>query len=379
MFTWVLTPQEFEALKQHVAKINTRAQKRGFTGCIDLKGVQRTVTNAKTNLLEVVFDATLSGEAPSYNGWKFLAAVDSVADEFVLRAAPGEDTSVINRKVLQHGYCGHCQIKRPNRVHTYLVQNSEYNTVMQVGSTCIKDFLGWTVSPVFLDEDSIAKKITDFLDSFHSSASYSPQSIIRIADAVVSLYGWTSSSGTIPTRNLVSSFLYGTSAGDGELQKEISSRLAATEDHSQEIIDTLCAQLPANTEYGQNLLACLKADYVEPKHLGLVVSAVPAFHKLTAEPAEKVLPVEYRYAGDLDEKVTVTGAVSLIRYVDGFYGQGSALIVIKNESTSVKMFTTASWADHVVEGEDITVTGVVKAHEEFNGEKQTLLRRPKKL
>ena len=122
---WSLNPAEFTATKDKLEKINSRAIKRGFTGRIDITGTERTVTET-TPLGEehahVVIDTTITGQAPSYDGWEFLAAVDTVeteeGTEFIVRTAPGVDEVDIDRSTLIPGYCAHCNLTRTEpRLH----------------------------------------------------------------------------------------------------------------------------------------------------------------------------------------------------------------------------------------------------------------------
>src|SRR5205807_1101678 len=76
---WLLTPAELEATEAKIAKINERAQRRGFTGRITVESRQverTTVTEAGLEVTEIRYATTLTGDAPCYNGWTLLATLD---------------------------------------------------------------------------------------------------------------------------------------------------------------------------------------------------------------------------------------------------------------------------------------------------------------
>lgn len=393
--TWALTPEEFAATKDRAEAINARAVKRGFTGRIEVTGSTREITEtdeAGLSRTRLVVDATISGEAPSYNGWTFLAAVDSIPTEsgndFVLRTAPGVEESGVDRAALAPGRCEHCNTVRANRRYTYLVRHESGET-RQVGSTCIKDFTGWAGKPVFISLDELTDDLTDFLGGFASSGpEYTPETVVAAAWAISRLFGWVPASGASPTRSLVTSYLYGTSRADRELRQEIAAEVVAAADMAKVIIPALLDGLDGASDYVLNLKTLLRASHVEHRHMGIVVSAVAAYERMTGETARRKAEAEERarnqveaqYAGTVGEKITVTGTVTRLKPVEGSFGYNpttSMLVIVEGGTTVAKMFTTAAWAWEIEQGDEITVTATVTAHEDYQGVKQTALVRPK--
>lgn len=392
--TWTLSREEFVATQKRAAAINARAERRGFTGRIEVTGTQREVTETDEAGLprtRLVVDTVIAGEAPSYNGWTFLAAVDSVETEagtaFVLRTAPGVDESGVDRTGLEAGRCEHCGTVRANRRYTYLVRH-ESGEIRQVGSTCIKDFTGWAGKPVFISVDELANDLNDFLGGFAGGgAEYTPETVVAAAWAISRRYGWVPASAIgaqTSTRSLVSSYLYGTSRTDRELRQEVAPEIPAATETAKTIIPALLEGLDGGGDYVTNLKICLRATHVEHRHMGIVVSAVSAYERMTGEHARRQAEAEERankraaaeYTGALGEKVTVTGTVTRLVPIEGDYGT-SMLVVVEGGSTIAKMFTSAAWAWDVEQGDEVTLTGTVKAHEEYQGAKQTVLTRPK--
>ena len=103
------------------------------------------------------FDVTITGEPPRYRGWRFVAAVDAVDGGTVLRYPPGSTATVANDQV-RAGECDHCQTTRARR-STVLVAHDDTGQLLQVGRSCLKDFLGHRILPVFLTTDQVADTI----------------------------------------------------------------------------------------------------------------------------------------------------------------------------------------------------------------------------
>jgi hypothetical protein len=389
--TWTLTHTEYEATRERAAKINARAVKRGFTGRIEVTGVEREISETGRDGLKrarLVVDTDIAGEAPCYNGWVFVAAVDAVETEvgtsFVIRTAPGVEESGIDRDALVAGRCQHCNTTRTNRIYTYLVRNVETGETVQVGSTCIKDFTGWAGKPVFIDTEALKDELGGFIGGFAPVLEDTPETVVAVAWAVSRVYGWVPASaaweGRRATRDLVTSYLYGRSKADKELQTEIAPEVPAAAEMAKTIISTLLEGLEGSGDYVTNLRVLLQAGHVEDRHMGIVVSAVAAYERLIGQRVRKEARAKEaaasEFAGAVGEKLTVSGVVATLKPVETDYGM-SMLVIVEAGSTVAKMFTTAAWAWEVKQGQEVTLTGTVKAHEAYNGAKQTVMTRAK--
>lgn len=394
---WALTLEEFEATKARAAAINARAAKRGFTGRLEVSGQIREIAEtdeAGLSRNRIIVDTTITGEAPRYNGWDFLAAVDTIESEdghaFVLRTAPGVEATDVDRSLLAPGRCEHCSTVRANRRYTYLVRNTETGATAQVGSTCVKDFTGWVGRPVFISVDELEDDLRDFLGGFRSQGpEYSPATVVAVAWAVSRRHGWVPASAAYrapSTRSLVGSYLYGTSKADKELRRELADEISAASAMAETIIATLLEGLGDDSDYAANLKVCLQAQHVDHRHIGIVSSAVAAYERLIGArvkaEADTRKRQESRYVGSLGDKITVTGTVTRLKPVTSEFGYRtttSMLVVVEDGPTIATMFTAAAWAWDVEQGDTITVAGTVKAHEEYRGARQTVLTRPKRL
>ncbi|MBC9927228.1 hypothetical protein [Leucobacter sp. cx-169] len=134
MNEYLLSPAEFNATARKIEAINARAAKRGFTGSFRLAGVSEIIQETSPTGLpvaRVMYRCTLDGEAPSYGGWRFLAALEGLPAAgggdvaWIVRCAPGVSDEGVDRSTLRVGFCSHCGVARANRRKLFLVQHVE--------------------------------------------------------------------------------------------------------------------------------------------------------------------------------------------------------------------------------------------------------------
>lgn len=389
--TFDLTPDELEATLAKLEKVNARAAKRGFTGRFELvsEKVTRTRRLASGLLAErVAYTCTLTGEAPAYEGWTFLASLEVMpaADGSVnwnVRCAPGVSDEGVDRSKLEPGRCDHCGSVRANRRRVFLVRHTETGEHKQVGSTCMKDFLGWDGNPVWVDTE---KTVSDLMHGAGGgSDAWTPLTVLTVASAAVAEFGWTpKSAGGQSTADLVSMFLAGPRTRDDQAAAaRIAEHLEAVgETAAAELAEATALSSDASYGYEANLHAALAAEHVTHRTFGLVCSAVSYLARERQQVAEKRVLAETpsEWIGEEGEKVTVTGEITTCLSLEGYMpGTTQILIIVTTDVGLVKVVTTAGWAyeDDIDRGAHVTLTGTVKAHAEYEGKKQTVLTRAK--
>jgi hypothetical protein len=120
------------ALRERIACIDRRARRLG-TGPVLLVD-----TGRRHNGRAVV---VLQGDAPRVDGWRVAAVVRHRGAEAELRPVPGAPAIPLSSARWRTASCDHCQVAR-NRKETFLLLHEADRTVRQVGSSCLRDFLG---------------------------------------------------------------------------------------------------------------------------------------------------------------------------------------------------------------------------------------------
>lgn len=385
--TIMLSPDSLTATRAQVDKVNARAVKRGFTGRIELVATRTVVTETGPSGLpvtKVMYAVDITGEAPRYGGWAFLAAVDALpakdgGTSVVLRYAPGVDEGHVDRSAIVGGRCQHCGVNQPTRKYTYLVRHEESGELKQVGSTCVKDFTGWAGRPVFVDPEEVESDLLGRFGVGYDDA-FTVETVLATAYAAVQTYGWRPSAMSSPTREKVGMALIGVDSRSVQVRADIAVHVDAGYEIAPTIIATLTGALTGPDGYEANLRAALNAEYVTDRQIGLLCSAIGAYDKhLGRESARQVQAVS-EWIGTVGEKVTVTGTVTTALRVDGYmHGTSNKLVIVTTPAGVVKVVTAAEWAWDVAVGDQVTITGTVKDHTTYRDVKQTVLTRPKRV
>lgn len=390
---WRLTPSEVDATRAKLAKINDRAIRRGFTGRLKLDAEPcewlETMPDGSQQRRRA-FDVRVTGDAPCAAGWTFAAAIvvtysQNDAPIVVVNAVPGSGVVVRNTDV-RPGECDHCHTRR-QRAKLYVVSDAEGET-LQVGSTCLKDFLGWDALPVVLTESAVR----DQLGACDTGATgWAVEDVLAWAWADVERRGFRPTALPDSTRDAVSTALVDFGTRGEETRRDLRDLMPEAERMVPEVQRVISeAFADAESGYEANLLALTRpGGVVEWKTLGLAVSAISAHARIIErrlkdqiERERRATAIESsRWLGEVGGKVTVGGTVTRRDYyASDYYGRpGSYLIVMHTEGGSeVSTFTSAAWADDVAVGDAVTIIGTVKSHGTFRDIKQTKLTRTKR-
>lgn len=376
--TWVLTPGEYAATVAKIEKINERAQRKGFTGSLSVEGVreERTTTNALTGIetTEIVWNTRVVGEAPSYGGYTFLARIDRVGETFVISSAPGVES--VDRSLVHAGECDHCGYNR-QRNNTYLVRNNATGETVNVGSTCIKDFLGWSASVTFFSNSDMEPAE----GGFYAVREYSVETVLALAYAAIKTHGWVarSSYDSTPTADLVAMALSGRRLTEHE--EAIVRGLRAHAEEATSMVQAVKAYILSDdfnghSTYVENLKVLVAQDAVSARQFGLLASAPQAYIRATEAAVAKAAKPVSEHVGEVKDKVTVKGSIESIRYIHGNYGTTTLYTILGEDGNLYKWFSSAGTLGED-EGVAVHIVGTVKAHDEYNDTKSTVLTRCK--
>lgn len=377
---WTLTPDELDATRDKLAKINARAAKRGFTGRIELHAerVERTtVTDIGLTVTDIVYRTRLTGEAPSYGGWSLLAVLDwDQHAGLIVRTAPGVET--VDRSGLRQGWCGHCSTSR-HRTKTYLVGNQDGDTV-QVGSTCLKDFLGWDGRPVFLSTRDVEDEIES--GGFGGGdRSYTTLTVLAAAWAVITKRGYVRSSEAGATRDTVSMLLNPINEKERKAAREFQPYIAEADGKANEVREfVLSDEFVGDNEYVHNLKAICRADGVSPANLGLLVSAPQAWARAQERSLIRqrdAAEIRNEFHGEIGEKLDIRVRVKAVRWCENNYGVTTVYTLISEDGYVYKWYASRDALGDSPTEEFTQLRGTVKKYDEWNDLKSTVLTRCK--
>jgi hypothetical protein len=140
--TYKISAEYMGYLNEKVAKLNKRIERKHLDTApiklVDLGTEYETMNDGKT--VRKFHRIRVNGDAPRYMGWLFVAILQYVPDAgMFVRIVPGMTIPEKYRNASSE--CEHCGYNR-RRNETYIVFHEKTSTYKQVGSTCLKDFLG---------------------------------------------------------------------------------------------------------------------------------------------------------------------------------------------------------------------------------------------
>lgn len=364
----------WERFQERIEQINKKAEKLGCPPVsyqvvgYETRRVPEPVTGP--TLFEKYVVVELEGETPKLQGWRFVAVLQHEPAGNIVRALPGEEVPEEYRTAPRK--CDHCGLIR-QRKDTYVVRN-EQGEYRQVGSSCLRDFLGGD------DPHQVAKWLQELHGFFAECESWgepgeanwwSIREYLGLVLAVIRQEGWISKAraeetGRTSTAEEAANLYWNTMR-----RYEKERALESLSDKDWELIDRALAwvrELTPATDYQHNLKVACAEDVMNPRNAGLVASLLVAYEPDLS--GRKKGPG--RVVGQIGERIEVTVRVVRKLYLDGDWG-GTTMHVFEDEEGN-ELVWYASTAD-LDEGEWYRIRGTVKRYAEYRGRVRTVLTR----
>jgi hypothetical protein len=134
-----------------------------------------------------------------------------------------------------------------------------------------------------------------------------------------------------------------------------------------------------DSTYGYNLSTAARAELVEWRHAGLLVSAHGGYAREQGKARERAAaPVkENAHLGTVGSKLQVTAAAVSASTFEGNYGTTTLVTFATPTGVVLKWWATGNKVGDFPAGTVFDLQGTVKAHDEYKGIKQTVLTRVK--
>ena len=290
--------------------------------------------------------------------------------------------------------CDYCKTNR-KRNKTYLVVNRETGEWKQLGKECLKLFVTGIDVDAIATFESFIKEAEDAAnpgDEFFYSRRFK---FVKVADALALAYAVYRERGYLATRdvagnsndlsnkNIVQRKLtqqYGCDSDFLNITDSIRGKIDVMTFKSDINVGDVISdveQLPDDPYYN-NLKVIVVNEYIPLNKLGLLVSIPKAIERYKEEKKRQEererLAAESDYLGSVGEKISVNFASG--REVACCETQFGLLHIyeFKDANGNVVVWKSSSSKNIPESG---TITGTVKAHEEYNGIKQTVILRAK--
>lgn len=354
---------------ERIARIVKRAQKHSFPAPSLVLGEPFFEVSPEGQGIQMVPASIVADGALKLGDYAFIGTVSALGNgEPFVTYAPGAARLPGIESTLEVNYCGHCQTVR-DRKDTYLVSTADNDGVVQVGSSCIKDFLGYDPAIIvgWLDAIEHLSISDDEITGWTRSATryYEVVDILDMASRLVSKRGYVSKQkaedeNSSSTGELLRGWL---STGN---RRSIEDNYPVTVESAtlfNATVDAIRGSDGAN-EWESDIVRLFNAGAVQWRHVGILGSAV-ILGLRTQERKAVADKGESNFIGSVGERLEFSDVrVTLKRGYDGQFGQSFVIRMSVNESDDLLWF--ASWSETtnaLNEGDILTLVGTVKGHE----------------
>jgi len=403
MSKFFVPAQKIELLKKDFKKIEKRAKKLGMEAPVfrvneDIFEIRKVYQEDYHRQIErnIRFvEVEVSGKLPVYTGWNLVSSIEHsrLKEEEVsyntVRMNPDYPENVDYRTLPPH--CEHCGHNR-YRKNTYILFNTDTGKSIQVGSTCIKDFLGEENPDFIIGAATYIDLLGKFVDtyengSFGSFAKEFPiEEILSVTSAEIRLHGWVSrgdvwNNGGASTSEWVDNVLSKTPDMYSETEKEIND---AVNDYDKfiakgaiEWLNTFDLSDPSLNDYLYNCALCVKKEYLGSKDLGVACSIVSSYKRKLAKDLEKKAPKQIsEFVGAEKERLKDLNLIFVNAWTfDSSWGV-CTIVRLKDSDGNIFVWKTGYFEEMEV-GTVLILTGTVKKHEIYKETKQTIITRCK--
>lgn len=386
---FLLDSLELAATQEKIAAINARCEKRGIPGGLRVEfteEIQKETNALGFEIEHTVYRTVITGVAPSLPDWEFMATLDYDANAgLIIRAYPG--MPAVDRTALREGWCDHCHTNRYRRT-TYVMRHKVSGEEIQVGSSCIKDFTGWTALPVTFDY--LQKEIEGFSGGFGGAPKeISVLTALAFAWAAVTEWGYVRASEPGATKGVVMDMI--DPPRPTKHNGQYLADLASLRKHSEEmgerakelrafILNDVDFPLSTRSDYAANVKAIARPEMVSLRQIGILASAPQAWARFQEKSfiAEKAKAPESNWVGEIGERWEMSLTFKAVRYIESMYGRTALHTFVDDSGNVFKWFaSTADFGGY--EGDRFHITAGIKAHKDFKGAKETHLTRVKEI
>lgn len=336
----------------------------------------RTIDSRPSQTYQVeVIDIELSNTIIRANGWTVAAHVEHMDGGHNVVTPIGYTGEIPADWYTVPGNCDHCNSRRL-RAKTYIVEHDgEYK---QVGTSCLKEYTGISPELAIMWAQVQEMVVLDDMDSesLHSifggsiPSVYSVVEVVALAIDSITEFGYCKADSQKPTKDRIWKML------NEHIEPTPEAKIKAIA--ACEYAATYEGTFSGMGDIILNVKAIVLSEYCKYKHFGRLVYlpiAVEREQEHIAKAEARAIEAEKSdYVGNIGERITIE--VSSGQLVSSFETQYGVTRVYRFSDLQGNAMTW--FASKGIELNGITkVTGTIKEHSEYNGEKQTILTRCK--
>lgn len=332
----------------------------------------------------------VSGTALVSNNWRFIAVLDHQDHGNIIRKSPdAADVEIPERYYTCDSVCEHCNSNRRRR-NTYILQNTETREFKQVGKSCLMDFTAGMsaerVAHYISLHDELIQGEEPYIGSHRTKYIDVTTALLYILETV-NKFGYVKADGDKPTKeraleyylveNEKNSFLF-------EIRKSLEREMenvsfkVDTEENGKKVNEIIAWVLEQeeNNDWIHNLKILCQGK-VTFSNFGILASLIPCYNRAMEKKArierEKESCKDSQHIGNIKDRITIEIQDSKI--VTSWETEYGMTVIHKIVDVDGNVYT---WKiSKAIDEKAKKIIGTVKAHNEYNGIKQTELTRCK--
>jgi hypothetical protein len=365
---WVAS-RNLDVMKGKLEKLNRRAAKLGMPP-VTMSVLGRRVVKEPGGPVEQS-QIKLDGAAPKLKGWTFVARIMHGEGGNMVMNVP--DQEIPTRYRTAPPACDHCRSNR-NRKDTFVLR-SDSGEYKQVGTNCLRDFLGTEDPAMYVLYFSELKEFVDDMEGGfgggRGASEIETLKFLAATIAVVRKLGFVgkkvAEERDLPTTaNRVMDYFFGTSKELQAFQKEVDAvRKPEDEDKAEKMIAWARSLKDAGEDsledYLWNLSVAAERLTVNMKLAGFMASLPSAYDRAmgasSAQTKREALPAPTLKAGDKFEGILT---VEKVRSWETQYGVTN-LHIMKDDAGQVYKWKASK--EKIDEGSRVRIKGSVKGVE----------------
>ena len=264
------------------------------------------------------------------------------------------------------GHCDDCNDSYL-RKKTVMLLNNEDGTYRQIGTSCLKKYLGITCFNVIHNylsvEELVEEELVIYSDYLPRQNRYVETK--RLLACVYSMYD--AMGGFVKNHTIEKAWSAATS--DVEIPEFCMERAEDTIKY----FDSL--DIEELNSFAQDVKAAVLTKYIGCS--GYVAYAPELQNKLMIKAEQKAEAVKSEYVGNIKDKITVNVVVTGCTGFESQYGYMFVNTFKAVDNDNVFVWITGTKSYDV--GTKLTITGTIKNHQEYRGIRQTVLTRVKEV
>lgn len=390
MITVTLSALGLGKLNKTMDRLSRKAEKLGIEKpTITINGSEMVKDEADGSYIEMFSVSVEQNKDIIINGWQFAATLDnSMNGGTIVRVNPSWTVSLPQHYYNTDTHCDHCNtVRRRNDV--YVVYNPETQEYKQIGSACLKDFLGHQNAEqiaAYLDGfDSLVEETTEQDCYAGHERHYAIDVYLAHVVAVVQKFGYVNSKTAEEQCKPSTKKAALNNYIEAQQRHTNKSYIPVSEDHQRQAAVALAwakeyyISMPTikQSEYDHNMSVLMQESYVTERQLGYVASVIPGYDRSIEKEIAKKNTAASEFIGTVGDTITITATVARILEFDSFYGM--TYVHIFNASGNIFVWKTNKKVAQVEQKQKqiVTIKGTIKNHKMYNDVKQTELTRCK--